>query len=154
MEKKQYVVVEFEWIGCKTYRETMCSCKGVEMIYNILRRYVIRDNMDHKVSKYIFDNFYSKNILASSVTYSHLNLLTNMSMTSIKKCLATLSGAGFIKIDATKSVAGEKQNIYILGKRKPYTDDNGMLTAKDFWFVDDIVSEEIMKKRIESCQKM
>jgi hypothetical protein len=75
-------------------------------------------------------------------------------MTSIKKCLATLSGAGFIKIDATKSVAGEKQNIYILGKRKPYTDDNGMLTAKDFWFVDDIVSEEIMKKRIESCQKM
>jgi len=148
MEKKKFLVTNFEWIESGTYRKVMGSCKGIQLIYDILRRYVIRHNIDHKVSKHIYENYYSKNKLASSVPYSRLNNLTGMSMTSIKKCIDTLTKAGFMSVEPTASYTSDKQNVFVLGKVKAYTDGNGMTDTMEFWKIDDIVGEEIYEARM------
>lgn len=148
MEKKKFLIVDFTWVESKTYRKVMGSCKGIQLIYDILRKYVVRNNLEHKVSKHIYENYYSKNKLASSVPYSHLNKLTGMSMTSIKKCIDTLVEAGFITIETAVGYTSDKQNVFVLGKVKAYTDGNGLPTTMEFWKVDDIVSQEIYEARM------
>lgn len=148
MAKRRFLVVDFTWVESETYREVMGSCKGIQLIYDILRKYVIRNNLDHKVSKHIYENYYSKNILASSVPYSRLNKLTGMSMTSIKKCIDKLVEAGFMKVETTSSYTSDKQNVFILGKVKVYTDGNGMPTTMEFWKIDDVVGQEIYESRM------
>jgi len=147
-DKSKYLVTKFEWIESKTYRDVMGSRKGIQLIYDILRRYVIRYNLDHKVSKHIYENYYSKNKLASSVTYSGLNKLTGMSMSSIKKCIDALVEAGFMSVEPTSGYTSDKQNVFVLGKVKTYTDGNGMTDTIEFWKVDDVVSEEIYEARM------
>jgi hypothetical protein len=149
MEKRRYLVVDFTWIESKTYREVMNSCKGIQLIYDILRKYVVRNNLDHKVSKFIYENYYSNNILASSVPYSHLNKLTGMSMSSIKRCIDTLVEANFMSIEPTSGYTSDKQNVFILGKVKTYTDGNEMPATMEFWKIDDVVSQEIYEARMK-----
>lgn len=148
MDKRKFLVVDFTWVESKTYREVMGSCKGIQLIYDILRKYVIRNNLDHKVSKHIYEKYYSNNKLASSVPYSHLNKLTGMSMTSIKKCIDKLVEAKFMDVETTPGYTSDKQNVFILGKVKAYTDGNGMPATMEFWKIDDVVSQEIYDARM------
>ena len=145
LKKQRYLRTEFEWLDSELYRKVMSSCKGISLIYDILRRYVIRDLLDHKVSRHIYDNFYSKNKLASSVTFNKLSDLTGLSLGTINKAFKTLEAAKFIEIRETTSNAGEKQNVFVLGRRKPYFDKSGMPTVYDWWLVDDVISSEELK---------
>lgn len=145
----KYVVVKLEWISDPDYRAVMCSCKGINLIYDLLRRYVIRDRLNHKVSRYIFDNLYSKGMLAASVTYTHLMEKTGLGRATVAKCISNLREAGYIDVVDTVSEAGEKQNIYVLGKRKCYTKDGGDEIVCDFWKIDDVIGNKMLEKVIK-----
>lgn len=146
--QKQFMLIQFDWIEDKNYRRVMCSCKGIQLVYDILRRYVIRDRLKHKVARYIFDNYYSKGVLASSVTYNYLIERTGLSSTTIAKCIANLKEAGYIEVQDAPSDIGETQNIYLLGKRKVYTNEDGNEVACDYWKIDDLVSDNLFNARI------
>lgn len=142
--KKNFMTVQFDWIDNNKYRNVMCSCKGIQLVYDLMRKYVIRDRLQHKVSQYIFDNFYSKGILASSVTYNFLVETTGMGKATVAKCISNLVDAGYVEIQKTASLSGEEQNVYALGRRRVYTNTDGKEIVCDYWKIDDLVCEDLM----------
>jgi predicted transcriptional regulator len=143
-----WMLVNFEWVDSPKYRNIMCSVKGIQLVYDILRRYVIRDPMKNVVSRYIYDNIFSKNKLASSVSYTHIEKLTGMGRATIANCLKKLEENGYLQLLKIEVEKGNKQNIYVLGRRKPFVTDIGKEVFKDFWFIDDIIAQEIYEKKM------
>ena len=146
--QNNWMLVNFEWVDSPKYRDIMCSVKGIQLVYDILRRYVVRDPMKNIVSRYIYDNIFSKNQLASSVSYSHIETLTGMGRATISNCLKKLEENKYIRVLKIEVEKGNKQNIYMLGKRKPFVTDIGKEVFKDFWFIDDIIGQEIYEKKM------
>lgn len=145
-KKQQYLRIEFTWMDSPNYRKIMCACKGIEMVFNLLRRYVIRDFTNDKIWQRIFHEFYCKNILASAITYDFIMEKTGMNKRTLIKCLKTLEDAGYIKRKRI-TFDGGWASVFILGKRKPYVDDKNEPAFVDWWKVDDRVDEELSELR-------
>lgn len=152
-EKKQrYLRTEFTWVDSPTYRRNMCACKGIEMVFNIIRKYAIRDYTTSKIWQKIFKEYYCKNILATSLTYEFILDKTGMNRKTLMKCLKILEDAGYIE---RKRMAFEDSwvPVFILGKRKPYVDNKNEPSYVDWWKVDDIVDREIMEEELRKAEE-
>ena len=150
MNKKQrHLRTEFTWMDSSTYRQIMCSCKGIEMVFNLLRKYVIRDYTTNKIWQQLFHKYYCKNILASSLTYEFIMEKTGMNRKTVAKCLKILADAGYIK-RVKMAFDGGWAPVFELGRRKPYVDDNNEPAMVDWWKVDDKVDEEVLQNKVQN----
>ena len=148
-EKKKinYLLTKFEVIDRSEYRHLMTSNKGIQMTYEWLKRHIIRAPMKTPWLNEIYENFYLKNLLASSITQEDLAEDLNLSVTTIKKNLALLESAKAVVVKKLKTKkregAQKPQHVYILGKWKTYIDDDGKEKYREFDRLKDVLFDDI-----------
>lgn len=90
------------------YNKIMSSSRGIETIYNILYKYIIRTPSSIPYNNMIFENYYKKGELASVANIETLSNITGSSKSLVKKNIKFLVSVGLIK--------PLKDDIYLLGR--------------------------------------
>jgi len=76
----------------------MNSSKGIRVLYDIIREYVIVGPMSSdKLRKFVFDNYYNKGMLASCISIETLSNITGAPKSLVKKNIKLLEKSGFIR---------------------------------------------------------
>lgn len=88
--------------------------KGPKIVYdflwaNIVRGRMMNDNLDIK------RKYYDKGILACSYPIDVIAEKCSMSPTTVKRYIAVIEKAGFIKVEKVKIDDHRSQNVYMLG---------------------------------------
>lgn len=138
----QFIVTGFSLLDNKKYIALMTSNKGIEMTYTILRRHIVRAPMRDAYAKDVYEKYFLKGVLASSMRGEKLANILSLSRTTVKKNLAILEKAGVIKIKQIDSKAGHDQNVYILGRWTTEINETDTEVVKEYLKIFDLLQDE------------
>ncbi len=138
----QFIVTGFSLLDNKKYITLMTSNKGIEMTYTILRRHIVRAPMKDAYAKDVYEKYFLKGILASSIRGEKLSNILSLSRTTVVKNLNLLEKAGVIKIKQIDSKAGHDQNVYILGRWITEINETDTEVVKEYLKIYDLLQED------------
>jgi DNA-binding transcriptional ArsR family regulator len=154
----QFIKVEFNTMDYKDYRYLMTSNKGIEMTYQWLRRYIVRSPMKTPWLNEVYEKYYLKGKLASSVTIETLMEDLNLAKDTILKNLKILKDNGIMDVAEldTKKHKGmqKKQKVYIFGKWKTHINEEGKEIYNEYFTYDEkvlaILTEQELNKTVKT----
>jgi predicted transcriptional regulator len=138
----QFIVTGFSLLDNKKYIALMTSNKGIEMTYTILRRHIVRAPMRDAYAKDVYEKYFLKGVLASSMRGEKLASILSLSRTTVKKNLAILEKAKVLEIEQIDSKAGHDQNVYILGKWTTEINETDTEVVKEYLKIFDLLQDE------------
>lgn len=145
MKDNQFVVTGFDMIENITYIKTMTSSKGIEMTYQWLRRNIIRAPMRNKYANEVYNRFFLKGILATTINTDKFSKRLFISRNTLMKNLDILEKNGLIeKLDCDFKAHGEgqiAQKVYKLGTWKTIPDSDGEEHYKEFLKALDLITK-------------
>ena len=140
MRDNQFLVIGFSLIDNDFYRRVMASSKGIEMTYQWLRRNIVRAPMRNRYAMYVYEHYFTKGVLATSINTDQLAKDLFLSKPTVLKNLELLAEAGLIKIDAAEASRGGNQNPQRIYKFGRWIDENGKYN--EYYYTFDIVAKE------------
>jgi hypothetical protein len=144
MKDNQFIVIGYNLLDSREYREIMTKRKGMEMTYQWLRRHIVRAPMRNIYGNEVYKEYFLNGSLAASIGEEQLAQDLNISRSCIRDNLQDLAEAGLLKIKELKSKsrgdgAQKKQKVYVLGKWVTETDLNGHERYSEFMLAFDLL---------------
>jgi hypothetical protein len=151
MRDDQFIITGFSLLDNEEYRHLMTKRKGIEMTYQWLRRNIVRGPMKNVYSNEVYNDYYLKGYLATSVGEEQLAEDLNLSRHCVRDNIKDLAGADVIKIRNLKSKsrgdgAQKKQKVYILGRWINKSDLNGREKYSEFVYIFDLITHRIERQ--------
>jgi predicted transcriptional regulator len=141
LKDNQFIVTGFSLLDNKKYIALMTSNKGIEMTYTILRRHIVRAPMKDEYAKDVYEKYFLKGVLASSMRGEKLASILSLSRTTVVKNLNLLEKAGVVKIKQIDSKAGHDQNVYILGRWTTEINETDTEVVKEYLKLYDLLQD-------------
>lgn len=113
-ETIQFIMLSFNLLDNASFRKEFSS---KILVYLWLRRHIIRGRMKHDRLK-LYDTYYVKGKLASSISYRQIARDLGISPTTVRKHIKELKDADVIEINKVKPYEAwdnQKHYIYVLG---------------------------------------
>jgi GTP-sensing pleiotropic transcriptional regulator CodY len=146
MKDNQFLVIGYNLLDSKEYRNIMTKRKGMEMTYQWLRRHIVRAPMRNIYGNEVYKEYFLNGSLAASIGEEQLAQDLGISRSCVRDNLKDLDEAGLIKIKELTSKtrmgsAQKKQKVYILGKWVTETDLNGHERYAEFMLAFDLINK-------------
>jgi hypothetical protein len=143
MTDRHFLITSFRLMDNDKYRRVMASNKGIEITYQFLRRHIIRAPMKDVYKREVFDKYFMKGKLASTINERDLAAKLFLSNRTVRRNIEILKENNFLKVGSLKVKPGgskqRPQNVYVLGRWVSETDFKGEETTKEYLFVFDIL---------------
>jgi DNA-binding MarR family transcriptional regulator len=148
--KMSFLKIEFDVLDSRKYIDVMMSGKGVEMLYNILKRYIVRKPAANIYRQEVFNKYYLKGKLACAIGQAELVKILGVSKDTIQNNIKILEDAGFIKTDTLKNHirngANKRHRVFILGETKSELDGHKGIVDNEYYFLNQV----LMDNKIEN----